>query len=103
MSKDTLSWYELHWSREIDVDRLQTDTTYARACLALAQGSTSATLRRSAERLAPCVPAVVRWHDSPDEQLCALVQKPVLQTKSPARSSGHAAASTGVQGSPSMA
>ncbi len=60
---DLIEFVDFKWlmageGHRIDVDRLQTDTTYARACLALAQGSTSATLRRSAERLAPCVPAV---------------------------------------------
>ena len=36
----------------VDLDRLQRESAYARGCLSLASGSTSATLRRVAERLA---------------------------------------------------
>ena len=36
----------------IDLGRLQSETAYARGCLALAGGSTSATLRQAAGRLA---------------------------------------------------
>jgi hypothetical protein len=36
----------------IDLDRLQGEPAYARGCMSLARGSTSATLQRVAERLA---------------------------------------------------
>ena len=36
----------------VDLDRLQREPAYSRGCLAVAVGSTSATLRRAADRLA---------------------------------------------------
>lgn len=44
-------WLMAGEGHRIDLGRLQADTAYARGCLALAQGSTSATLRGSALRL----------------------------------------------------
>ena len=45
-------WLMAGQGHPIDLDRLQAEPAYTRGCLALAGGSTSATLRRAAERLA---------------------------------------------------
>ena len=45
-------WLMAAEGHRIDLGRLQSETAYARACLALAVGSTSATLRQAAGRLA---------------------------------------------------
>ena len=45
-------WLMAGEGHTIDLDRLQCEAAYTRGCLALAGGSSSATLRRAAERLA---------------------------------------------------
>ena len=45
-------WLMAAEGHRIDLGRLQSQTAYARGCLALAGGSTSATLRQAAGRLA---------------------------------------------------
>jgi len=45
-------WLMAGEGHRVDLDRLQCEPAYIRGCLALAGGSTSATLRRAAERLA---------------------------------------------------
>jgi hypothetical protein len=45
-------WLMAGEGHRIDLDRLQSEPAYIRGCLALAGGSTSATLRRAADRLA---------------------------------------------------
>ena len=45
-------WLMAGEGHTIDLDRLQCEAAYTRGCLALASGSTSATLRRCADRLA---------------------------------------------------
>ena len=45
-------WLMAAEGHRIDLGRLQSETAYARSCLALAVGSTSATLRHAAGRLA---------------------------------------------------
>jgi len=45
-------WLMAGEGHPIDLDRLQAEPAYTRGCLALAGGSTSATLRRAADRLA---------------------------------------------------
>ncbi len=45
-------WLMAGEGHAIDLDRLQRESAYARGCMALAGGSTSATLRRAGERLA---------------------------------------------------
>ena len=44
-------WLMAGKGHRIDLDRLQQEPAYTRGCLALAAGSTCATLRRSGERL----------------------------------------------------
>ena len=44
-------WLMVGEGHRVDLDRLQTDQAYIRACLALAAGSASFTLRQAAERL----------------------------------------------------
>ncbi len=44
-------WLMAGEGHRIDLDRLQQEPVYARACLALAAGSSSATLRHAARRL----------------------------------------------------
>ena len=45
-------WLMAAEGHRIDLGRLQSESAYARGCLALAGGSTSATLRQAAARLA---------------------------------------------------
>lgn len=45
-------WLMAGEGHRVDLDRLQQEPVYARACLALAAGSASATLRQAAQRLA---------------------------------------------------
>ena len=45
-------WLMAGEGHRIDLDRLRTEPAYTRGCLALAGGSTSATLRRAGARLA---------------------------------------------------
>ena len=45
-------WLMAAEGHRIDLGRLQSETAYARGCLALAAGSASATLRQAAGRLA---------------------------------------------------
>ena len=45
-------WLMTGEGHRVDLDRLQCEPAYSRGCLALAGGSTSATLRRAADRLA---------------------------------------------------
>ena len=45
-------WLMAGEGHRVDLDRLQREPAYSRGCLAVAGGSTSATLRRAADRLA---------------------------------------------------
>lgn len=50
-------WLMAGEGHRVDLDRLQREPAYSRGCLAVAGGSTSATLRRAADRLARALAA----------------------------------------------
>ena len=57
VSPELIEFVDFKWlmageGHRIDLDRLRTEPAYTRGCLALAGGSTSATLRRAGSRLA---------------------------------------------------
>ena len=56
-------WLMAGEGHRIDLDRLRTEPAYTRSCLALAGGSTSATLRQAGARLARALGCAANGRD----------------------------------------